>query len=127
MARADAGRLELRKEEFDLGELLAGVLDDAQALADPLDLTVEAEIPRPLPLRADRVFVGIIAQNLIENAVKYNAPGGIIRVSAQAFNGTIEMTVANTGEGIPAARSRIFSKGSTVRAATNACQVMALV
>ncbi|MBA3963327.1 MAG: HAMP domain-containing protein [Chthoniobacterales bacterium] len=111
LARADAGRLELRREEFDLGELLEGVLDDVQALADPLDLTVEAEIPKPLALRADRVFVGIIAQNLIENAVKYNAPGGAIRVSARASNGTIEMTVANTGDGIPPARtSQLFER-----------------
>jgi signal transduction histidine kinase len=38
LARADAGRLELHKSEFDLGELLEGLLDDARTLAEPFDL-----------------------------------------------------------------------------------------
>ena len=58
LARADAGRLEVQKEEFDLSELLEGVLDDARALAEPLNLAVEAEVPKHLPLNADRAFVG---------------------------------------------------------------------
>ncbi len=101
LARADAGRLELHKDEFDLSELLEGVLDDARALAEPYELTVEADVPKSLPLHADRVFVGIIAQNLLENAVKYNARGGRIRVTARAVNGSVEFAVGNTGEGIP--------------------------
>ena len=65
----------MHKKEFDLSELLEGVLDDARALAEPLNLTVEAEVPKHLPLNADRAFVGMIAQKLLENAIKYNAPG----------------------------------------------------
>ncbi len=102
LARADSGRLEPRLGEFDLSELLDGLLDDARALAEPFELTVEASVPPRLPLRADRAFVSLIAQNLLENAVKYNAPGGRIRVAAQAANGSVEMTVGNTGRGISA-------------------------
>lgn len=76
LARADAGRLELQTDEFDLRELLDGVLNDARVLAEPLGLTVEAEVPERLSLKADRAFVGMITQNLIENAIKYNSPGG---------------------------------------------------
>jgi signal transduction histidine kinase len=116
LARADAGRLQLSTEEFDLSEVLEGVLDDALALAEPLNLTVEADVPKHLPLRADRVFVGMITQNLLENAVKYNAPGGRIRVEARAVNGTVEMIVGNTGEGIPAERtSQLFERCYRVR------------
>jgi signal transduction histidine kinase len=101
LSRADAGRLELSKTEFDLGEVLEGVLDDAATLAEPLDLKVEADIPKRLPLRADRTFVAMIAQNLVENAVKYNTAGGRLRVEARAVNGEVEMTVGNTGHAIP--------------------------
>ena len=100
LARADAGRLEMHKEEFDMSELLEGVLDDARALAEPLGLTVEAEVPKHLPLKADRAFVGMIAQKLLENAIKYNGRGGRVRVTAQAGNGSVELVVGNTGEGI---------------------------
>jgi signal transduction histidine kinase len=116
LARADAGRLQLASDEFDLSEVLEGVLDDALALAGPLNLTVEADVPEHLPLRADRMFVGMIAQNLLENAVKYNAPGGRVRVAARAVNGAVEVTVGNTGEGIPAERTgQLFERFYRVR------------
>src|SRR4029434_5267198 len=83
LSRADAGRLELSKAEFDLGEVLEGVLDDALTLAEPFDLKVEADVPKHLLLTADRTFIAMIAQNLAENAVKYNTPGGLFRVAVR--------------------------------------------
>jgi signal transduction histidine kinase len=105
LSRADAGRLELSQAKFDLGEVLEGVLDDAHTLAEPLNLTVETNIPKHLVLKADPTFVGMIAQNLVENAVKYNTPGGRIRVEVRAVNGEVEMTIGNTGVGMPKDRT----------------------
>ena len=105
LSRADAGRVELSKAEFEFGEVLEGVLDDAHTLAEPFNLTVEANIPKHLRLRADPTFVGMIAQNLVENAVKYNTPGGRVRVEARAVNVELEMTIGNTGDGIPEERA----------------------
>jgi two-component system, OmpR family, heavy metal sensor histidine kinase CusS len=116
LSRADAGRLELSKTEFDLGEVLEGVLDDALTLAEPLDLKVEADVPKHLLLKADRTFVAIIAQNLVENAVKYNTAAGRIRVEARLVNGVVEMTVGNTGDGIPKDRTgQLFERFYRVR------------
>jgi signal transduction histidine kinase len=108
LSRADAGRLELAKARFDLGEVLEGVLDDAHTLAEPLEVTVETNIPKHLRLKADPTFVAMIAQNLVENAVKYNTAGGRIRVEARAVNGEVEMTVGNTGDGIPKQRANLL-------------------
>jgi len=116
LSRADAGRVELSKAEFELGEVLEGVLDDALTLAEPLDLTVVADIPKHLLLKADPTFVAMIAQNLVENAVKYNTPGGRIRVEARAVNGEVEMTIGNTGDGIPNERTgQLFERFCRVR------------
>jgi signal transduction histidine kinase len=116
LSRADAGRLDLSKTEFDLSEVLEGVLDDALELAKPLDLKVEADIPKHLLLMADRTSVGMIAQNLVENAVKYNTLGGRIRVEARVVNGLIEMTVGNTGDPIPKDRTgQLFERFYRVR------------
>jgi signal transduction histidine kinase len=116
LSRADAGRLELSKAEFDLGEVLEGVLDDALTLAEPLDLKVETDIPKHLLLKADRTFVAMITQNLVENAVKYNIPGGRIRLEARAVNGEVEMTIGNTGDGIPKDRAgQLFQRFYRVR------------
>ena len=116
LSRADAGRVELSKAEIEIGEVLEGILDDALTLAEPLDLTVETNIPKHLMLKADHTFVGMIAQNLVENAVKYNTPGGRIRVEARAVNGHVEMTIGNTGDGIPKERAELlFERFSRVR------------
>jgi signal transduction histidine kinase len=81
-----------------------------------LDLTVEAEVPAHLPLKADRVFVGMIAQKLLENAIKYNAPGGRVRLAARAVNGAVELSVGNSGEGIPSERvPHLFERFYRVR------------
>ena len=116
LSRADAGRLELLKVEFDLGEVLEGVIDDALTLAEPLALTVEADVPKQLLVKADRTFIAIIAQNLVENAVKYNAPGGRIQVQAKAVDGAVEITIGNTGEGIAVDRTaHLFERFYRVR------------
>ena len=108
LSRADAGRVELSTAEFELRDVLEGVLDDAHTLAEPLDLTVEANIPKHLRLKADPTFVGMIAQNLVENAVKYNTPGGRIQVEAWAVDGEVELTIGNTGGGIPKERAGLL-------------------
>jgi len=116
LSRADAGRLAVSRAEFDVGDVLEGVLDDARTLAEPLDLKVEANVPKHLLLKADRTFVAMIAQNLVENAVKYNTPGGRIRLEARAVNGGVEMTVGNTGDGIPKDRvGQLFERFYRVR------------
>ena len=116
LSRADAGRLELSKAEFDLSEVLEGVLDDALVLAEPLDLKVEADVPKHMLIEADPTFVGMIAQNLVENAVKYNTLGGRIRVQTRAVNGAVEMTIGNTGAGIPKDRTgQLFERFYRVR------------
>lgn len=111
LARADAGRLDLHREEFNLSEVLEGVCDDARALAEPEGLSVEANLAPHLPLVADRRAVSLIVQNLMENAIKYNEPGGSICIEAHAENGEAEVTVRNNGEPIPPERApHIFER-----------------
>ncbi len=104
LARADAGRLELQRVKFDLRELLDGMLDDARALAEPHEITVEAEVPASLPIAGDRTFISIVLQNLLDNAVKYNVAGGSICIRAKIMNGDAEVTIANNGDPIPLER-----------------------
>ena len=111
LARADAGRLELSHEEFDLREVLDGVCDDARALAEPNGLRVEAKLPPQLTLTGDRRSVALIVQKLVENGVKYNEAGGQICIDANSTDGFVEVTVRNNGVPIPADRApHIFER-----------------
>ncbi|HVF71816.1 MAG TPA: ATP-binding protein [Chthoniobacterales bacterium] len=111
LARSDAGRLVLNREQFDLCEVLRGACEDASVMAEAEGLEVEADLPQELPLVADRRAVSLIVQNLLENAIKYNEPEGCICIYARNVNGEAEVTVKNNGEPIPPERApHIFER-----------------
>src|SRR5882762_7061909 len=105
LSRADTGRLALRTIDFDLGKLLEGSLEDARVLGAGSNLQIEANIPQPLPMNGDREMISLTVQNLVENAVKYNRPGGKILVSAEKHDHGVQICVGNNGSGIPPGRS----------------------
>lgn len=111
LARADAGRLELHGEPFDLSDVLRGMCEDASVMAEAEGLEVETKLPDQLPIVADRRAVSLIVQNLLENATKYNQPEGCICIYARAVDGETEVTVRNNGEPIPPERApHIFER-----------------
>jgi signal transduction histidine kinase len=117
LARADAGRLELHREPFDLSEVLRGMCEDASVMAEAEGLEVETDLPDALPIIADRRAVSLIVQNLLENAIKYNESEGCICIYAKAAEGLAEVTVKNNGEPIPLERApHIFERFYRARA-----------
>ena len=103
LSRADAGQLQLDFAPGDVTEIITACADDALIMAESHDITIEKNVPEKLVANVDARRLQQILLNLFDNAVKYNCPGGIIRVSA-AMNGTgLKMKVANTGPGISAA------------------------
>jgi signal transduction histidine kinase len=101
LSRMDAGKLRLSLKTVDLRHLLEECIDDLRALPEAADLRVEMDLPSRLEIAGEAKFTALIVQNLLDNARKYNHPGGIIRVKARADKGQVELRVANTGHGIP--------------------------
>jgi signal transduction histidine kinase len=118
LAQADAGRMFLEKEAVDLKTRIQASCDDLLVLATDRGITVEEEVEESLPVMADRRLLGMILQNLFENAVKYTPEGGRIRISGKLSAGVVVMNIANTGPGIPAEDQehvfQRFRRGSTV-------------
>lgn len=118
LAQADAGRMFLEMEEVDLKALIQAASDDLQTMVDGKEITVEEVLPDALPVRADRRLVAMVLQNLVENAAKYTAEGGKIRIAGMKEADWLVVGIANTGREIPEAdRERIFERfrrGSTV-------------
>jgi signal transduction histidine kinase len=111
LARADAGRLELHREPFDLSEVLRGMCEDASAMAEAEGLEVEAKLPPELPVVGDRRAISLIVQNLLENAIKYNQADGCICIYARPVDGKAEVIVRNNGDPIPSDRApHIFER-----------------
>jgi signal transduction histidine kinase len=77
-----------------LKELFAPVADDAHH-----SLTVEVEWP--LTVRGDRELLTHLFSNLIENAILHTPPGTRITMTGYEVNGMAEVTVADSGPGVP--------------------------
>ncbi len=101
LSRMDAGRLKIEFDSVNLTGLVEEWLDDLNALPDPLDLKVKTDVPAGLHIAGERRYTSLILQNLLENARKYNRPGGSVLVTAREENNGVYLTVGNTGPAIP--------------------------
>ena len=111
LSRMDSGRLELQLSALNLTELIEASLDDLSALPDELGLEIETAFPADLYILGEKRHTAIILLNLLENARKYNRRGGIIRITARQDGDAVLLSIANTGQPIPApARAHIFER-----------------
>jgi signal transduction histidine kinase len=104
LARADAGSIKTQPDEADLIPILERCIEDAEVLGSNQGIRIEPEFPPRLRALADPGRTEQILLNLLENAVKYNRQGGVIRVRAGERRDGVFVTVSNTGEPIPPER-----------------------
>jgi len=110
LSQMDAGRLPISFIPVDLTHLLAAQTDDLSALPDGLEVDVESDCA-DMEIAGDEHYVALILQNLLENAWKYNRPGGRIRISCRESGEWAILTIGNTGRPIPGPeREHIFER-----------------
>jgi heavy metal sensor kinase len=104
LAKADAGHLTVTFERVQLDVLVRDSFADAQMLAQPSGLRVELQACDEIPVRGDRHRLRQLLLNLTDNSIKYNQPGGLVTIALRRRADDAELTIANTGPGIPAER-----------------------
>jgi signal transduction histidine kinase len=101
LSAMEAGRMMLQAGPVRLAELFAAIEGEGRTAWRASGLTIAWDAPRDLPdLISDAAKIKIVVRNLVGNAVKFTAQGGIT-VRARAASGGIEISVADTGIGIP--------------------------
>lgn len=102
VSKADTGQFELRCAELDLADLIAQVLRDGGPSAARLDVKLRGRASRRFPrLWADAGRLHQVLMNLIHNALKFTPPGGSIAISARRAGDLAEISVTDTGCGVP--------------------------
>jgi len=102
VASIDAGKLAVVPVPGDVTVLIAEAVEACQPAAAAKELSVEMEAgARPLAAAFDFDRMLQVLANLIANAIKFTPPGGRIRIRAQAASETVELSVSDTGRGIP--------------------------
>ncbi len=102
LSQLEGGVLSRHKTHLDLRELLAHVVDEHADLAAQVDVRLGLSDGPPLPVHGDRTCLTVLFENLIANGVKYNRPGGSVRVEGAIESGEVVVAIADTGVGIPA-------------------------
>jgi signal transduction histidine kinase len=109
LSQADAGHLAVMREPVDLSGVLEELLEDTRMLAPHLQ--VDADIAPGLLIQADASLLRQVLHNLISNAIKYNVPGGWIRIKSAGWKQSVEVLVSNASTGITTAnRARLFER-----------------
>jgi len=123
LARADAGHMNLRVEEFYMNDLLVECCRSVQGAAVAKNIGVECQSPGDMAYRGDQELLRRLVLNLLDNAIRYTPPGGKVSVRLEAANGDLRLQVSDTGIGIPPDAARHiferFYRGDQARSRQN--------
>ncbi len=111
-ARLESGRTKFHPIHFDIRQLLEECVDvmEFQAVARGITISLEAT-PGLMMLYADRDKVKQVVLNLLNNAIKYNHPGGNVTIGALQTPAEMTLIVNDSGQGIPAEfMPRLFTR-----------------
>lgn len=111
LTKADAGQIKLNREPVRLDELVRESFADAKILAQPHQLSAGLDSCETVTVAGDRHRLRQLLLNLTDNAVKYNQPGGAVKLSLQRAGNFAELKVENTGPGLaPELQPRVFDR-----------------
>jgi signal transduction histidine kinase len=111
LTKADAGLVTLERNPVPFGQLVQEAFEDALILAEPEHVKVTLDECADGPLLGDRHRLRQLLLILLDNAVKYNRPGGEIHISLREHQGAAELRITNDGGGIsPETQRRLFGR-----------------
>src|SRR5262249_1217343 len=109
--KIESGQFTLNMAEYAIDSVVETVRSATESLAQSKKLALKTEVAKSLPIGlGDEQRLTQVLLNLVGNAIKFTDTGEV-RVTAKAVNGHFNVTVADTGPGIPPAeKTRIFEQ-----------------
>lgn len=102
LSAIESGKVKLETRPVRLRGLLGDVLSLAEARRGTAGVAISVAVPDDLLVMADRTRLEQILYNLIDNAIKFNRPEGIVTITTEPQNGRVAIHVDDTGVGIAA-------------------------
>ena len=102
IARLQAAGAAPDQKPFDPGLLAADIAELYEPVCETRGLDFSAELSPGLSVRGNREFIAQALANVLDNAVKYTAPGGAVMLRVRRrSSGDVEFSVTDTGPGVP--------------------------
>jgi signal transduction histidine kinase len=101
IARVESGAYRSAFTTVDLKPIVHDVCELYQAAAEERQVTLQTKAPQPVEVFGDRELLAQVLTNLVDNAVKYTPPGGVVRIELARDGDLAQLRVADTGSGIP--------------------------
>ena len=104
LSRIESGQVSMEQETIDLHELFDHVSEVFALRAEEGEVGFEFAVNGTASITGDFDRLEQVMNNLLDNALRYTPPGGRVRVACRDLQpGTLQVTVSDTGPGIPAA------------------------
>jgi two-component system phosphate regulon sensor histidine kinase PhoR len=112
LSKLESGTGTLFKESVNLYDMCNSILKNLQEIIKRKEIHTINLIPQELPpLRIDRLRFESVLTNLVENAIKYNKPQGLIEIQASKSEECYNISIKDTGVGISEKdQNRIFER-----------------
>ena len=116
LARLEYGFVQPELESFSLVDLVQDVFQKFELAAESRHIALKADLDPRLPaVRADLGMIERVLSNLLDNALRYTPEGGAIRIAIRAVGQEQEVTISDSGPGIPPElREGLFRRPFTV-------------
>ena len=111
IAQVEAGNHRSEWDEIDLRSIVDDLVDLYRPLAEERGQDLRLEMEGDTRIVGSRDLLAPVIGNLIDNAIKYTPVDGVIDVAVRGRRNAVELTVADSGPGIPAEeRERVFER-----------------
>ncbi|HXK14840.1 MAG TPA: PAS domain-containing sensor histidine kinase [Gaiellaceae bacterium] len=118
VAQVNAGTLDVAIEDVDLAAVAREAVADARPRAAAAEVTLDFEFDLTPTVRADRVRLGQVFDNLISNAIKFTPPGGRVGLTISMVGEEAIVVVTDSGMGMSTAdQQRLFTRFFRTKAA----------
>ena len=116
LARLEYGFVQPELESFSLVDLVQDIFQKFELAAGSRHIALQADLAPQLPaVRADLGMIERVLSNLLDNALRYTPEGGAIRIAIRAVGQELEVTISDSGPGIPPElREGLFRRPFTV-------------
>lgn len=112
LSKFEANQVQPRKEPFYVSELVSDISNKYHFIAKHKNISIDTMLAKDLPpVYADISLIERVMQNLLDNAIKFTPEGGKVFIQTHKINREVEITVTDTGIGIPEKdRENIFGR-----------------